>query len=147
MSWTEDQINRLRNRMSLAKRAGEWLSAPEINLVLGLIQFWRRATMRSGLMGPAEGLPPTIADTRINGISHVYVTCSNGTCYGHSRRIALNDLKLPGGRPVPETATFVDLPNLCRFRCLKCSGRRVSVMADWPSPEKQASRRNEAGRF
>ena len=110
MSWTEDQINRLRDKMSLAKRAGEWLTAPDVHLVFGLIQFWRRASMRTGWAGPPEGLPPTVGDTRAQGITHFFVTCSNPSCYGHRRRLALDDLRIPGGQPVPDKAVFVDLP-------------------------------------
>ena len=39
----------------------------------------------------------------------------------------------PGRKKVPEHTVFRDLPNVCRWRCLKCRSRKVSIMAQWPA--------------
>ena len=41
---SKDQLDNLRDKMNLAKRAGEWLSTPKIHIVLCPGAFWRRMT-------------------------------------------------------------------------------------------------------
>lgn len=124
MSWTEDQLNRVRDKMSLAKRQGAWLTASEVGIVLGLIAFWRRATRQAN---PAEGLMPTIGDSRRQRITHVFVDCTTIGC-GNTRRLSFDELGLP------DETVFVEIPRRKRFTCHRCRGRTVSVRADWPSP-------------
>ena len=44
-------------------------------MVLGLIAFWRRMTLHGGFMGPAEGMIPTIAQVKSQGVRGVIVEC------------------------------------------------------------------------
>ncbi len=48
MSWTEDRLDRLRNKMALAKRQGTWLSVVEAEVVAALITAIRRITLSKG---------------------------------------------------------------------------------------------------
>ncbi len=57
MPWTEEQLDRIRNRLSLAKRQGVWLSGEDIWVLLDLIRFWRRSTKLTGMDGVAEVHP------------------------------------------------------------------------------------------
>lgn len=127
MSWTDDQLDSLKRRVAEGKRQGTWLSAAESALVATLIWTIRRLTMSKGWSGVAEGPLPTIGDTRRQGIRAVYVTCDPPTGCGSRRRLLLDDLNLP------DSAVFVEIPRLRRFRCVHCGNRKASVMADWPS--------------
>ena len=125
MPWTEEQLNRVRDKMSLAKRQGAWISAFEAGIVLGLIAFWRKATRQTS---PAEGLMPTIGDSLRQRITHVFVDCTTYGC-GNTRRLSFDELGLP------DETVFVEIPRRKRFVCHRCRGRTVSVRADWPSPD------------
>ena len=127
MSWTQDQLDKLRDKMSLAKRAGEFITASEVWIVLGLIQFWRRTTVQSGWSGPAEGMLPTIGSVKAQGVRGVIVECRKGEC-GNRRKLSFDDLKLP------DSVVFVEIAKHRSFRCYRCGGGEVLVMADHPSP-------------
>ena len=127
MSWTDEQLDSLKRRVAEGKRQGTWLSAAESALVSTLIWTVRRLTLSKGWSGVPEGRLPTIADTRRQGISAIYVSCAGPRGCGSRRRLALDELDLP------ETAIFVEIPKLRRFRCIRCGNREVLVMGDWPS--------------
>ena len=132
MSWSEDYVRDLRGRLAEAKRQGLFLSALDVAFFRHLVAWWGKASMQ-GWARPNDGMLPTIAWMREQGVSHVFVYCERHLCH-QSRRIALDDLYRPPGRmKVPEHAIFRDLPNICRFRCLKCGSRHVSIMAQWPA--------------
>lgn len=132
MSWSEDYVREIRGRLAEAKRQGLWMSARDVEFVRHLLSWWSRAHML-GWKRPNDGLLPTIAHVRSQGVTHLYVRCSASGCH-QTRRIALDDLHRPPGRQrVPEHVAFNDLPNICRWRCLKCGSRKVSVMAHWPT--------------
>ena len=133
MSWTDDQLDKLRGKMAEAKRQGAWISAAEARLVGTLIWTIRRLTMSKGWSGVADGPLPTIGDTKAQGIHALHVTCEAFECRNR-RRLLFEHLRMPGGKPVPDTVVFVEIAKVCRFRCFRCGGRRVSVMADWPNP-------------
>ena len=126
MSWTDDQLDTLRARMSEARRQGAWISAAEANLVWSLIQMIRRLTRATGWSGIPEGRLPTIGDDRRRGITKFTVHCATPHCWA-SRRFSFDDLGLDDG------VVFVEIPQHRRFRCRKCGGRQVTVMADHPS--------------
>ena len=126
MSWTDDQLERLRVRMGEARRQGTWLSADDAGLVSTLIQTIRRLTRATGWSGIPEGKLPTIGDTKRDGISKFTVTCSTPQCWS-TRRFSFDELGLEDHVP------FVEIPAHRRFRCRQCGGRRVTVMADWPN--------------
>ncbi len=127
MSWTEDQINKLRDRMSLAKRAGEWLSVHDARLVLGLIAFWRRMTVSSSFMDPAEGMIPTIGHMKSQGIAGIIVECGQSTC-GNRRKLSFDDLGLS------DRVVFIEIAKHRGFRCTRCGSRKVTIVANHPNP-------------
>ena len=132
MSWTDEYIRDLRSRLAESKRQGLWVSARDVQFVRDLLAWWMKASMR-GFARPNDGALPTIASARQHGVTHLFVKCERPGCH-QSRRLALDDLHRPPDRqPVPGHVAFNDLPNICRWRCLKCGSRRVSVMAHWPT--------------
>ena len=128
MPWTEEHLDRIRDRLSMAKRQGVWLSGEDIWVLLDLIRFWHRSTRLVGQNGVARGPLPTIGDGRTQGIAGVIVTCRRQGC-GNRRRLAWGDLGLP------ETTIFVEIGRVRRFRCTGCQGCQVIVSADWPTPK------------
>lgn len=133
MSWTEDQLNQVRDKMSLAKRQGVWITASEVDIVLGLIRFWQRATRQAN---PAEGLMPTIGDSRRQHQTHVFVDCGALGC-GNTRRLSFDDLGLP------DETVFVEIARRKRFVCHRCRSRNVSVRVDWPLPRMGSGSRDD----
>ena len=132
MSWPETYIRDLRSRLAEAKQQGLFLSAMDVAFFRELVTWWTRASMQ-GWARPNDGMLPTIAETRRHGVTHLFVTCERQFCR-QTRRLALDDLYMPPGRQkLPEHTVFRDLPNVCRWRCLKCGSRKVSVMAHWPT--------------
>ena len=108
--------------MALAKRQGAWVSAVEAGVVLGLIRFWQRATRQAN---PADGMLPTIASSRRQGITHVFVECETMGC-GNRRRLPFEDLGLP------EETVFIEIARKRRFACHRCRRANATVRADWP---------------
>ena len=132
MPWTEEHLDKLRDRLSLAKRQGVWLSGAEIWVVLDLVQFWRRSTRLAGHNGVARGALPTIAHAKGHGIGGAYIQCRRIGC-GNRRRLSFDEIGLP------DTAVFVEIGRSRRFRCHRCGGREIIVSADWPRPKMGAS--------
>lgn len=126
VSWTDDQLERLRSRMAGARRHGTWISAAEAGLVSTLIHAIRRLTRATGWSGIPEGKLPTIGDSRAKGISKFTVHCSTPQCWS-SRRFSFDELSLP------DHVVFVDIPRHRGFVCRQCGSRKVTIMADWPS--------------
>ena len=114
----------MRDKVSLAKRQGVWLTASELGIVLGLMQFWRRATRQTS---PADGPMPTIGDSKRQRITHLFVDCGTIGC-GNTRRLSFDDLGMP------DETVFIEIARKKRFVCHQCRGRNVSIRADWPSP-------------
>lgn len=129
MSWTEDQLDKLRAKMGEAKRQGAWISAAEAGLISTLIATIRRLTMSKGWSGVPEGKLPTIGDSKAQGISKFTVHCSTPQCWS-ARRFSFKELGLA------DHVVFVEIPKYERFVCRKCGSRSVTVMADWPNPLK-----------
>lgn len=126
MSWTEDQLDKLRAKIGETKRQGGWISAAEAGLIATLITAIRRLTMNKGWSGIPEGKLPTIGDSRRQGITKFTVTCASPACWS-TRRFSFDELKLE------DDIAFVEIPEHRRFRCQKCGSRKVTVMADWPN--------------
>ena len=126
MSWTEDQLDKLRAKVGEARRQGAWISAAEAGLISTLIATIRRLTMSKGWSGIAEGRLPTIGDSKAQGISKFTVYCSTPQCWA-ARRFSFDELKLE------DDIAFVEIPKHRRFRCRKCGNREVTLMADWPT--------------
>ncbi len=126
MSWTEDQLERLNKRMIEARRQGAWLSSAEASLVMALIQAIRRLTRATGWSGIPDGSLPTVGEGKRQGISKFTVHCATPQCWT-TRRFSFEELGLG------DDVVFVEIPRVRRFVCRKCRGRRVTVMADWPS--------------
>ena len=126
--WTDEQLDKLRDRLSLAKRQGAWLSGTEVWVVLDLIRFWRRSTKLTGMDGVAQGALPTIADSKAHGIGGAHIQCGRIGC-GNRRRMSWEEIGLP------EATVFVEIGRARRFRCHRCSSRDVIVSADWPRPK------------
>ena len=132
MSWSDEYIRDLRSRLAEAKRQGVWVSARDVQFVRHLLSWWLKASMR-GWARPGDGPAPTLGSVRRNGVTHLFVSCGRPGCH-QSRRLALDDLHRPPDRqPLPDHTVFNDLPNVCRWRCLKCGSRHVTVMAHWPT--------------
>lgn len=137
MSWSDEYIRDLRGRLAEAKRQGLWVSAQDVQFVRHLLSWWTKANM-TGFGRPSDGAAPTIGGARRQGVTHLFVRCDRPGCH-QSRRLSLDDLHRPPGRQaMPDHVVFLDIPNVCRFRCLRCGSRAVSVVADRPtglSPE------------
>lgn len=132
MSWSEEYIRDLRGRLAEAKRQGLWLSAMDVAFFRELVTWWTKASMQ-GFGRPNDGMLPTVGSARQHRVTHLFVHCETRFCH-QTRRIALDQLHMPPGRrPVPDHVAFIDLPKVCRFRCSRCQGRKVSVMAHWPT--------------
>lgn len=125
MSWTEDQLDKLRAKVGEARRQGAWISAAEAGLISTLIATIRRLTMSKGWSGVPEGRLPTIGESKAQGISKFTVHCSTPQCWA-ARRFSFDDLGLT------DDVVFVDIPKHRRFVCRKCGSRTVTIMADWP---------------
>lgn len=126
MSWTQDQLDKLRTRMSEARRQGAWISAAEAGLISSIVQTLIRLTRAKGWSGIPEGKLPTIGDTKAQGISKFTVHCSTPNCWS-TRRFSFDEIGLD------DHIAFVEIPRRRRFRCRKCGCRAVTLMADWPN--------------
>lgn len=127
MAWTQDQIDRLRSSLTLPKRAGTFIPASDVEIVLGLIRFWRRATVQIGWSGPAEGMLPTIGSIKAQGVRGVIVECGRQGC-GNRRKLSFDDLRLP------DSVVFVEIARHGGFHCYRCGGRNASIVANYPNP-------------
>lgn len=126
MSWTQDQLDRLRQRMAGAKRQGAWITADEAGLIATLVQTVIRLTRGTGWSGVPEGRLPSIVYLKARGVSKFTVTCATPQCWS-TRRFSFDELALD------DELVFVDIPRHRHFRCRKCGSRQVTVMADWPN--------------
>jgi hypothetical protein len=137
MSWSDEELSALRARADAARDAGGWISATEARIVLSLIRVFRKAMMRPGWNGAPEGRLPTIGASKAHGIPGFLISCDRTGC-GGQRRFCFDDFALP------DTTVFVEIPARLRFRCLRCGGRKVSIMALWPDPLEEKVRRDRA---
>lgn len=138
MSWSDEELAALREKAAAAAGAGAWISATEARIVLMLIRVFRKATMRPGWTGAPEGRLPTIGASKAHGISGFLVACDRPGC-GGQRRFRFDDFDLP------DATVFVEIPVRLRFRCLRCGGRKVSIMALWPNPLDDKVRNDRTG--
>ena len=135
MSWSDDELRALREKAAAAREAGGWISATEARIVLGLIHVFRRAAMRPGWNGAPQGPLPTIASSKRHNVHGFVITCERYGC-GGQRRFRFDDFALP------DTTVFIEIPRHLRFRCLRCGGRKVGIMALWPDPLEEKAKRD-----
>lgn len=126
MLWTDEQLERLRIRMADGRQDGVWILGAEASLISLILQTIRRLTQAKGWSGVSAGMLPTIGDMKRQRISTFTIHCSTPNC-GSTRRWSFEELGLD------DRTVFVEIPRARRFICRRCRGRKVTVMADWPS--------------